>query len=96
VTLLVRRPACGSGHRAPPDRLVPEKTIAVVDLEPGGSPRIVAQVDLDGDDSVAGAVFSVRLDEQFDVGGPIGRRSTVALVGDVCARGGSAGRDICV
>ena len=54
------------------------------------------QVDLGGDDSVAGAVFYVWLDEQFDVSGPIGWRSTVVLVGDVCARGGSVGRDICV
>ncbi len=68
----------------------------IVDLEPGGLPLIVAQVDLGGDDSVAGAVIYVWLDEQFDGSGPIGWRSTVVLVGDVCARGGSAGRDICV
>ena len=68
----------------------------IVDLEPGGLPLIVAQVDLGGDDSVAGAVIYVWLDEQFDESGPIGWRSTVVLVGDVCARSGSAGRDICV
>ncbi|HYN31557.1 MAG TPA: hypothetical protein VES40_02950, partial [Ilumatobacteraceae bacterium] len=68
----------------------------IVDLEPGGLPLIVAQVDLGGDDSVAGAVFYVWLDEQFDESGPIGWRSTVILVGNVCARSGSAGRDICV
>lgn len=68
----------------------------IVDLEPGELPLIVAQVDLGGDDSVAGALFYVWLNEQFDVSGPIGWRSTVVLVGDVCARGGSTGRDICV
>ena len=68
----------------------------LVAVQPGGLPLIVAQVDLGGDDSVAGAVIYVWLDQEFDDSGPIGWRAGEVLAGEVCARSGSAGRELCV
>jgi hypothetical protein len=68
----------------------------LVAVQPDGLPLIVAQVDLGGDDSVAGAVIHVWLDQQFDVTGPIGWRSGEVLAGEVCARGEAAGRELCI
>ncbi len=68
----------------------------LVAVQPGGLPLIVAQVDVGGDDSVAGAVIYVWLNEAFDDTGPIGWRSNAILTGYVCARGGSSGREICI
>ena len=76
-----------------PEFPVNERVVAV---EPGGLPLIVAQVDLGGDDSVAGAVIYVWFGEEFDDSGLVGWRPTAILTGDVCARGGSAGREICI
>ena len=69
-----------------------ERLVAVL---PDGLPLVVAQVDIGGDDSVAGAVIYVWLDEDFDDSGPIGWRSGEVLTGDVCARGDSAG-ELCI
>ena len=68
----------------------------LVAVQPGGLPLIVAQVDLGGDDSVAGAVIYVWLDQEFDDSGPIGWRAGEVLAGEICARSGSAGRELCV
>ena len=68
----------------------------LVAVQPNGLPLIVAQVDIGGDDSVAGAVIYVWLDQEFDDTGPIGWRAGEVLAGEVCARSGSAGRDLCV
>jgi hypothetical protein len=68
----------------------------LVAVQPGGLPLIVAQVDIGGDDSVAGAMLYVWLDQQFDVTGPIGWRSSEVLAGDECARGESAGQELCI
>jgi len=68
----------------------------IVDVQPAGLPLIIAQVDLGGDDSVFGAVFYVWLDEVIDDSGPIGWRASFVLGGDVCGRGDSTGREICI
>jgi hypothetical protein len=68
----------------------------LVAVQPGGLPLIVAQVDIGGDDSVAGAVIYVWLDQEFDDSGPIGWRAGEVLAGDVCARGESAGQELCI
>ena len=68
----------------------------LVAVQPDGLALIVAEVDIGGDDSVAGAVIYVWLDQEFDDTGPIGWRSGEVLAGEVCARGGSAGRELCV
>ncbi len=70
-----------------------ERLIAV---EPDGLPLIVARVDIGGDDSVAGQIIYVWLNEEFDENGPIGWQAGVVLVGEVCARGDTAGLDLCV
>jgi hypothetical protein len=59
----------------------------LVAVEPDGLPLIVVQVDIGGDDSVAGAVLFVWIEEAFDDDGPIGWRPSEVLVSDVCARG---------
>ena len=68
----------------------------LVDIQPAGLPLIIAQVELGGDDSVAGQVIYVWLDQEFDGSGPIGWRSGHVLAGEVCARGEAAGVDLCV
>jgi len=68
----------------------------IVDVQPAGLPLIIAQVDLGGDDSVVGAVFYVWLDEVIDDSGSIGWRASFVLGGDVCGRGDSTGREICI
>ena len=68
----------------------------LVAVQPDGLPLIVAQVDVGGDDSVAGAVIYVWLDQEFDDAGPVGWRAGEVLAGEVCARGGSAGRELCI
>jgi hypothetical protein len=65
-------------------------------VRPDGLPLLVAQIDLGGDDSVAGAVIFVWLDELFDDSGPIGWRAGEVLSGEVCARGETGGQDLCV
>jgi hypothetical protein len=59
----------------------------LVAVEPDGLPLIVVQVDIGGDDSVAGAVLFVWIEEVFDDAGPIGWRPAQVLVSSVCARG---------
>lgn len=59
----------------------------LVAVEPDGLPLIVVQVDIGGDDSVAGAVLFVWIEEAFDDAGPIGWRPAQVLVSSVCARG---------
>lgn len=61
-----------------------ERLIAV---EPDGLPLIVVQVDIGGDDSVAGEVLFVWIEETFDDDGPTGWRPAQVLVSDICARG---------
>ena len=68
----------------------------LVEIRPAGLALIIAQVDIGGDDSVAGQVIYVWLDEEFDDDGPIGWRAGEVLVGEVCARGETAGQDLCV
>ena len=68
----------------------------IIAVQPDGVPLVVAQIDIGGDDSVAGAVIYVWLDEQFDDSGPIGWRAGAVLSGDVCARGESGGRELCI
>ncbi len=87
--LLATLGTLGTDPEFPPN----EQLVAV---QPNGLPLIVAQVDIGGDDSVAGAVIYVWLDQEFDDTGPIGWRSGEVLAGEVCARGESAGRDLCV
>jgi hypothetical protein len=70
-------------------------TVGLVVSEPNGLPLIVARVDSGGDDSVAGAMIHVWLEQQFDDTGPIGWRARAVLVGDICARGESTG-ELCV
>jgi len=67
----------------------------LVDVQPAGLPLIIAEVDIGGDDSVAGQVIYVWLEEQFDGDGPVGWQAAEVLVGEVCARGGSAGEELC-
>lgn len=59
----------------------------LVAVEPDGLPLIVVQVDIGGDDSVAGAVLFVWIEETFDDDGPTGWRPAQVLVSDICARG---------
>ena len=68
----------------------------LVAVQSNGLPLIVAQVDISGDDSVDGAVIYVWLDQEFDDTGSIGWRAGEVLAGEVCARSGSAGRELCV
>jgi hypothetical protein len=68
----------------------------VVEIRPAGLPLIIAQVDTGGDDSVAGAVLYVWLEEEYDDSGPIGWRAKAILTGDVCARGDTLGRELCI
>ena len=68
----------------------------LVEVRPTGLALIIAQVDIGGDDSIAGQVIYVWLDEEFDDDGPIGWRAGEVLVGEVCARGETAGQDLCV
>jgi hypothetical protein len=76
-----------------PEFPVNERIVAV---QPDGLPLIVAQIEIGGDDSVDGAVIYVWLGEQFDAGGSIGWRAEAALRGWECARGESAGRELCI
>ncbi len=68
----------------------------LVEVQPGGLDLIVAQVDIGGDDSVAGTVIYVWLNQEFGDTGPIGWRAGAVLAGEVCARGQSAGLDLCI
>ncbi len=68
----------------------------LVEVRPAGFALIIAQVDIGGDDSVAGQVIYVWLVEEFGEDGPIGWRAGEVLVGEVCARGETAGQDLCV
>lgn len=68
----------------------------LVAVQPDGLPVIIAQIDIGGDDSVAGAVIYVWLDEQFGDSGLIGWRAGEVLSGEVCARGETADRDLCI
>jgi hypothetical protein len=70
-----------------------ERLVAVA---PGELPLIVAQVDFGDDDSVAGAIVHVWLEAEFDDTGPVGWRPSAVLTSDVCARGGSLGRELCL
>ena len=67
-----------------PEFPLDERLVAV---EPDGLPLIVAQVDIGGDDSVAGAVLFVWIEEAFDDDVPIGWQPTRVLVSNICARG---------
>jgi len=68
----------------------------LVEVRPAGLPLVIAQVDIGGDDSVAGAVIYVWLDEVFDDSGPVGWRAGEVLAGEVCTRGETAGHDLCI
>ncbi len=68
----------------------------IVAVRPAGLALIIAQVDIGGDDSVGGAVIYVWVGEVFDDSGPIGWQAGQVLVGDICARGDSAGQDLCI
>ena len=68
----------------------------LVEIRPAELPLIIAQVDIGGDDSIAGQVIYVWLDEEFDENDPIGWQAGEVLVGEVCARGETAGQDLCV
>lgn len=68
----------------------------LVEMQPAGLPLVIAQVDLGGDDSVAGAMLYVWLDEVIDDSGRIGWRVSYVLDGDVCGRRDSTGREICI
>jgi hypothetical protein len=68
----------------------------IIAVEPDGLQLIVAQVDIGGDDSVVGQIIYVWLNNEFDENGPIGWSARAVLVGEVCARGGTAGADLCV
>jgi hypothetical protein len=76
-----------------PEFRLNERLVAVA---PGELPLIVAQVDFGDDDSVAGAIVHVWLEAEFDDTGPVGWRPSAVLTSDVCARGGSLGRELCL
>jgi hypothetical protein len=59
----------------------------LVAIEPDGLPLIVVQVDIGGDDSVAGAAIFTWIEEVFDDSGPIGWQPDQVIVSDICARG---------
>ncbi len=76
-----------------PDFPLNERLVAV---EPDGLALIVVQVDIGGDDSVAGAAIFTWVEEVFDQSGPIGWQPDQVIVSDICARGAPVpDRELC-
>jgi hypothetical protein len=69
----------------------------LVAVEPDGLPLIVVQVDIGGDDSLAGAAIFTWIEQVFDDSGPIGWQPDQVIVSDICARGTTVpDQELCV
>ncbi len=92
VTTLTDQLVTALGTLGPDPEFPPNPQVVVG--EPDGLPLLVFQVDVGGDDSVAGQVVYVWITQAYGSDGPIGWQASRVLVSSICLRGTTG--DLCV
>ena len=92
VATLIDQIVTALGTLGPDPEFPPNPT--VVAGEPDGLPLLVFQIDVGGDDSVAGQVVYVWITQAYGSDGPIGWQASPVLVSSICLRGTTS--DLCV